>query len=151
MCIRDSAEAVPQPDASFDLAVSEYGASIWCDPYRWIPEAARLLRVGGRLIFLVNSVLLVLCVPEQDGIPASDRLLRPQFGMHRMEWPGDKSVEFHLSHGDMVRLLRSSGFEVDDLIEVRPPEGSTTRYPFVTSDWASCWPSEEVWKARKVR
>lgn len=149
--ILGSAEAVPQPDASFDLAVSEYGASIWCDPYRWIPEAARLLRVDGRLTFLVNSVLLVLCVPEQDGVPASDRLLRPQFGMHRMEWPGDESVEFHLSHGDMVRLLRSSGFEVDDLIEVRPPEGSTTRYPFVTSDWASRWPSEEVWKARKVR
>ena len=27
------AEAVPFPDASFDLAISEYGASIWCDPY----------------------------------------------------------------------------------------------------------------------
>ena len=34
------------PDASFDLALSEYGASIWVDPYRWIPEAARLLRPG---------------------------------------------------------------------------------------------------------
>jgi SAM-dependent methyltransferase len=39
-----NAEAVPLPDASFDLAISEYGAAIWCDPYRWIPEAARLLR-----------------------------------------------------------------------------------------------------------
>src|SRR5581483_6897934 len=35
--------------ASFDLVVSEYGASIWVDPYRWVPEAARLLREGGRL------------------------------------------------------------------------------------------------------
>src|SRR6185437_278540 len=43
------------PDASADLVVSEYGASIWVDPYRWIPEAARLLRPGGRLIFLRNS------------------------------------------------------------------------------------------------
>src|SRR6476469_1510702 len=31
-------EDVPLPDASFDLVVSEYGASIWADPYRWIPE-----------------------------------------------------------------------------------------------------------------
>jgi SAM-dependent methyltransferase len=146
-----SAEAVPLPDATFDLAVSEYGASIWCDPYRWIPEAARLLRVGGRLVFLVNAVLLMLCVPEQDDVPAGDRLLRPQFGMHRMEWPSDESVEFHLGHGDMVRLLRSTGFEIEDLIEVRAPEGATTRYPFVTGDWASRWPSEEVWKARKAR
>ena len=40
-------EDVPLPDDSFDVAVSEYGASIWADPYRWIPEAARLLRPGG--------------------------------------------------------------------------------------------------------
>ena len=146
-----SAEAVPLPDASFDLAVSEYGASIWCDPYRWIPEAARLLRPGGRLVFLVNAVLLMLCLPDDDEVPAGDRLLRPQFGLHRMEWPGDESVDFHLAHGDMVRLLRSSGFEVEDLIEVRAPEGATTRYPFVNGDWASRWPSEEVWKARKLR
>jgi SAM-dependent methyltransferase len=42
--VHASAERVPFADASFDLAISEYGASIWCDPYRWIPEAARLLR-----------------------------------------------------------------------------------------------------------
>jgi ubiquinone/menaquinone biosynthesis C-methylase UbiE len=28
-----NAEELPFPDASFDLAISEYGASIWCDPY----------------------------------------------------------------------------------------------------------------------
>jgi ubiquinone/menaquinone biosynthesis C-methylase UbiE len=32
-----NAEQTEFPDASFDLVVSEYGASIWCDPYRWIP------------------------------------------------------------------------------------------------------------------
>ena len=45
--ILGNAEEVPYPDASFDLAISEYGAAIWCDPYRWIPEAARLLRPAG--------------------------------------------------------------------------------------------------------
>ena len=54
-------EDVPLPDASFDLVLSEYGASIWADPYRWIPEAARLLRPGGRLVFLRNSTLSILC------------------------------------------------------------------------------------------
>lgn len=145
-----SAEAVPLPDASFDLAVSEYGASIWCDPYRWIPEAARLLRPGGRLVFLVNSLLLMLCAPVEDDVPAGDRLLRPQFGLLRMEWPSDESVEFHLPHGEMIRLLRSSGFDLEDLIEVQPAPGATTRYPYVTHDWATRWPSEEVWKARRL-
>jgi SAM-dependent methyltransferase len=73
--IHASAEQAPFTGASFDLAISEYGASIWCDPYAWIPEAARLLRPGGQLIFLVNSVLLMLTAPDQDGLPATERLL----------------------------------------------------------------------------
>jgi SAM-dependent methyltransferase len=147
--IHASAEQAPFDDGSFDLAISEYGASIWCDPYTWIPEAARLLRPGGELIFLVNSVLLMLTVPDTDDQPASERLLRPYFGMHRFEWPDDESVEFHLGHGDMIRLLRSCGLEVEDLVELRPEPGATTRYPFVTLEWARQWPCEEVWKARK--
>jgi SAM-dependent methyltransferase len=143
-----SAEAVPLPDASFDLAISEYGAAIWCDPYRWIPEAARLLRPGGRLIFLGSSTLLMMCSPDEE-LPADERLVRPFFGgLGRIEWPADGSVEFNLGHGDMIRLLRASGFAVENLVELRAPEGATTRYP-VTPEWARQWPSEEVWIARK--
>jgi len=32
-----SAEEVPLPDASFDFAISEYGAVLWADPDRWVP------------------------------------------------------------------------------------------------------------------
>lgn len=146
-----NAEQVPYPDASFDLAISEYGAAIWADPYRWIPEASRLLRPGGELVFLGNGVLFVLSVPENEGEgPATDRLLRPYFGMNRFEWPGETGVEFHLGYGDMIRLLRRSGFEVLDLIEVQPPEGATTNDPFNDPEWARRWPSEEIWRARKI-
>jgi hypothetical protein len=125
--------------------ISEYGASIWCDPYRWIPEASRLLTPGGDLVFLV----------------------RPYLGMHRFDWPGEESVDFHLGHGDpsealpeslrgpwpsereFIRLLGTNGFEIVDLLELRPPDGSTTPFKFVTLGWAQRWPSEEVWKARK--
>ncbi len=149
--LHGNAEEVPLPDAGFDLAISEYGASIWCDPYAWIPEAARLLRPGGELIFLVSSVLVMLCDPDEgEEVPVGDRLVRPYFGLHRMEWDGEDSVEFHLPHGKMIDLLGASGLQVEKLIELRPPEGSTTRYPFVTLEWARKWPCEEVWKARKV-
>lgn len=150
--IHASAEAVPLARESFDVAISEYGACFWCDPGKWIPEAARLLRPGGELVFMTQSVLVMLCMPdlEADG-PAKDRLLRDQFGMHRFEWPDYPAIEFHTSHGDIIRILRDSGFEVEDLIEVRPPEASTTRHPLVTLEWARRWPCEEVWKARKVR
>jgi SAM-dependent methyltransferase len=148
--IQASAEETPFPDQSFDLAISEYGASIWCDPYRWIPEAARLLRPGGLLVFLVNGVLLMCCLPDEPDGKAGDRLLRPYFGMHRFEWSDDDSVEFHLGHGDMLRLLRHNGFAVEELIEIEVPEGSTTRYPWVSLEWSRQWPCEEVWKARRV-
>lgn len=145
-----NAEQVPAPDASFDLAISEYGASIWCDPYLWIPEAARLLRPGGQLIFLVNGVIAVLTFPDDDpDAPAGERLVRPYFGMHRFEWPGEDSVDFHIPHGEMIALLRRSGFDIERLIEVRPPEGSTTNFPLVTLEWARQWPCEEIWMARK--
>jgi SAM-dependent methyltransferase len=144
-----NAESVPYPDASFDFAISEYGACLWADPQRWVPEAARLLRPDGRLHFLTNAFLLTLCVPSEDDLAAGDRLLRQAFGMNRIEWGTDESVEFHLSHGDWIKLLRASGFEIEDLVELRPAPDATTRYPFVTRDWARRWPSEEVWKARK--
>jgi SAM-dependent methyltransferase len=147
--IHASAEQPPFAPASFDLAISEYGASIWCDPYAWIPAAAELLRPGGQLIFLVNSVLLMLTVPATDGLP-TERLLRPYFGMHRFEWPDNESVEFHLGHGDMIRLLRRCGLEVEDLIELRPQPDASTLYPLASLDWARRWPCEEVWKARKL-
>ena len=144
-----SAEQAPFTDASFDLVISEYGASIWCDPYAWIPEAARVLRPGGQLIFLVNSVQAVLTWPEEDDLPATGTLQRPYFGMHRFQWPGSDAVEFHLGHGDMIRLLRRCGLEICDLIEIQPSPGSTSRHPIATLEWARQWPCEEVWKTRK--
>ena len=147
--VRAAGEQVPLRSASFDLVISEYGAAIWADPEAWIPEAARLLRPGGELIFLGTSTLLVLCVPDDDGV-ATDRLLREQFGMGRFVWPDDEEVEFHLSHGHWIRLLRVNGFHIEDLLELRPEEGATTPYPFVTPEWARRWPAEEVWRARKL-
>ena len=141
--IHASAEQAPLAGDRFDLAISEYGASIWCDPYAWIHEAARLLRPGGQLIFLVNSALLMLAVPDEDDRPATDRLLRPYFGMHRFEWPDDESVEFHLGHGEMIRLLRGCGLEVEDLLELRPDR---TRPPGTRS---SPWSGRGNGHARK--
>lgn len=92
----------------------------------------------------------MLCAPDEEDVAAGERLLRPYFGMHRFEWSDDDSVEFHLPHGEMIDLLRANGFEVQRLIELRPPDGSTTRYPHVKLDWAQRWPCEEVWKARRV-
>jgi SAM-dependent methyltransferase len=145
-----TAEDVPLEDASFDLVVSEYGASIWADPDRWISEAARLLRPGGRLVFLCNSTLVILCSPDEG--QAGERLVRDQFGMRRFEWP-DGGVEYHLAHGDWIRLLRSNGLEIEDLVEIQAPPGAETHpvYDYVSAEWGQRWPAEEIWVARKRR
>ncbi len=148
--IEANAEEVPLPDESFDLAISEYGASIWCDPYKWIPEAARLLRPGGELVFLCNSTLSILCSPDTGKVV--ERLARPQFGMHRFEWPEDDGVDFHIQHSDWIRLLRENGFEILGLWELQAPESAEdhTYYDVVPVEWARRWPAEEIWKARKT-
>lgn len=145
--IHGGAEDVPCPDGGFDVAISEHGASGWCDPYRWIPEAARLLRPGGELIFVRNSTLLTLCL--LDWAPAGRTLLRDQFGLLRIDDAGDGGVTFQLPTGPMIRLLRDSGFDIEDLIEVRAPDGATSVFDYAGPDWSRRWPSEEVWKARR--
>ena len=141
-------EDVPLPDSSFDLALSEYGASLWADPYRWIPEAARLLRPGGRLIFLTNSTISVLCM-TLEGV--GEQLVRPQAGLYKVEWPDTHEVEFQLSHGEWIDLLRANEFEVDRLVELFAPQQAETHtyYKYVTAEWARRWPPEEIWSASK--
>jgi SAM-dependent methyltransferase len=142
-------EEVPLPDGSFDLALSEYGASLFADPYRWIPEAHRLLRPGGRLVFMRPSPLLYLCAGE-DGL--TEQLHHPMRGLGRVEKPGD-SDEFVLPHSDLFGVLRRSGFELEHLVEVYAPADAQRheRYSYTTPEWARKWPNEEIWAARKRR
>ena len=148
--VEADAAATGLPDASFDLVLSEYGASIWVDPYRWIPEAARLLRPDGRLVFLRVSTLATLCMPEDERARATDRLQRSQRGLHRVEWETE-GVEFHLGHGEWIDLLHSNGFELERLVELYAAD-EAREHPYYSGppvEWARRWPAEEIWAARK--
>lgn len=144
-------ERVPLPDASFDLAFSEYGASLWADPERWVAEAARLLRPGGRLLFLTMSTLAHLCTPDEDDEPITNELRRAQFAPWETRWEGYSGAEFHLSHGDWIRVLRTNGFRVDALHELQAPEDATTHeyYYVIPAEWARQWPGEDLWECTK--
>ncbi len=146
-----NAEEVPLRSGCCDLVVSEYGASPWCDPATWVHEAARLLRPGGRLVFLTNSVLAGLCVPEDAGV-AGDRLLRAQRELGCVSWP-DGGVEHHPGHGDWIARLVGAGLAVDALHELYAPDAAVARagYDIATAEWAQRWPVEDVWVASKPR
>jgi hypothetical protein len=106
-------------------------------------------------MFVAGGVLPMLCYPtDDDSAPADTTLHRDYFGMNRFEWHDANgvvdAVEYHLGHGEMVRLLRRCRFEIEDLVEIRAPE---TPMPISEADisweWARRWPSVEAWKARK--
>ena len=150
--LKANAEAVPLPDASFDMAFSEYGASLWCDPEKWIPEAARLLRRKGDLIFMRSTDLEMVCSADTERI--GTKLVRPLKGMHRLDWTDDEvgaSTEFHVSHSELFQILRRSGFDVIDFRELYAAESTEDHpyYQYVSAEWAKQWPSEEIWRARK--
>ena len=114
--IEADAGNVPLPSGSFDLAISECGASLWCDPAGWVPEAARLLRQGGKLVFHTTTILVTVCSPGPDG-PAGQELLHPQRQAHRLATPRG-GIQFHRGHGEWITILRDSGFIIDALHEL---------------------------------
>jgi SAM-dependent methyltransferase len=145
----ENAEHTSLPDDSFDLVFSEYGASIWCDPKLWIPEAARLLRPGGELIFLRGSVLQLLCMPDTGAVV--EQLQRPQKGLYKLIWEDDDpGVEFHPSVSELFAILRENGFELLDFRELFAPDDAVDHeyYSTTPADWAKRWPDEEIWHAR---
>lgn len=146
------AETVPFADESFDFAISEYGAALWSDPYVWVPEAHRVLRPGGALVFLSNTALTVVCAPY-SGAPIDEQLHRPYFDMHLTDWrdveidPG--GIDFHLPMSEWFALFDRTGFEVTGFLEPRPSEADDEVRFFVSATWAHRFPSEQVWKLRK--
>jgi ubiquinone/menaquinone biosynthesis C-methylase UbiE len=148
--VHASADEVPLPDASFDVVFCDHGAMTFADPYRTVPEAARLLRPGGLFAFSHSTPLALVCLDEEFETMAT-RFVRPYFGMHRFDELADEPVEFNLPYGEWIRLFREEGLRIDALVEVRPPEGaeSTYRTPEET-EWARSWPMEEIWRCRKI-
>ena len=100
------------------------------------------------LVFLANSLLFVLCAPDEDAA-AGAALVRDQAGLHRVEYTDDPGVEFHLPHGEMLRLLRANRFDVLDLIELYAPDRASDR-KYIDAAWGRRWPVEEIWRARRT-
>ena len=145
--VQAAAEHVPFADESFDIVLSDYGGTLYADPYQTIPECARVLRPGGRLVFTNTSPFLDLFWDDNDEIVKAPQ--RPYFGMHRFEWPNEDTVEFNLPYGEWIRLFRSNGFIVEDLIEIKPPKNAPTTFEGRPLWWASKWPAEILWRLSK--
>lgn len=147
--VQGDAARLPFAAASFDVVFGDHGAVGFADPRRTVPEVARVLRPGGLFAFCIPTPWLFVCWDlGRDRV--SRRLHRGYFGLDREEAEG--FVEFQLPYGAWIRLLRGCGLEVEDLIEIRPPEDAVTTYrDYAPLAWAREWPAEHIWKARKPR
>ena len=139
--VHASAEAVPLPDASFDVVFCDHGAMSFADPYRTVPEVARLLRPGGLFAFSHHSPIETICWPL-DAEEVGERLALDYFGMHVID--DGEEVSFQLPYGEWIRLFRANGFVVEDLIEPQPGPDATSSYRSAASlAWARRWPAED--------
>ena len=146
--VQANGEQLPFADASFDIVFCDHGALSFCDPELIIPEAARTARSGGMLAFCTSTPLLYLTW-DTEKEKQSRRLQRSYEELGRMELDED-TVDWVLPPGQWIRLLRGNGFEIEDLIELRPPGDATTTYgEFAPPKWVRRWPAEWIWKARR--
>jgi SAM-dependent methyltransferase len=145
--VQASAEALPFADRSFDLLLSDHGAMSWGDPDRTLPEAARVLRPGGWLLFCVTSPLFQVCRDDALDAPG-ERLRRDYFGLHAHD-EGGGAATFNLPYGEWVRRFRAHGLAVEALLEPRPVPGATSTFWNSCTEWARRWPAELVWKVRR--
>ena len=150
--VRGNAEELPFADETFDLVFCDHGAIGFTDPTITVPEVARVLRPGGRLVCNTATPFIWVTWPLVDGPPGRE-LVRSYFASTRMEWdPDDPAPEFQLGYGAWIRLFNEHGFVIEDLIELRPTERDDERFDgYVTQGWAFDFPAEHIWKVRKGR
>jgi SAM-dependent methyltransferase len=149
--VRADAEQLPFGDQSFDLVFCDHGATSFTDPHLVVPEVARVLRHGGRLIFNIASPFAWVCWGDDDR-PAGRALRRSYFDLGRTAHDDvtGTSVEWPVTYGEWIRVFAASGLRVEDLIELRPDaDASTTYTTFVPLDWARDYPGENIWKLHK--
>jgi SAM-dependent methyltransferase len=146
--VHGSAESLPFADASFDVVCCDHGAMGFTDPRIVVPEVARVLRPGGRFAFSGLTPVEWITY-DADADAPSGALQRAYFGMRSLE--ADDGVEFMLTYGDWIRVFVGAGLAVRDLIEVRPPAGTTSTYrDAAATEWARSWPMEQIWVLDRV-
>jgi SAM-dependent methyltransferase len=151
--VQGDGELLPFAAESFDLVFCDHGVMGFADPYRTVPEVARVLRPGGAFVFNGATPWIWVAWGDQpEDLPPKRDMRRDYFGLRSFESadPEWRTTEFQLTYGDWIRLFRANRLAIDDLIELRPSEHATTTYDdYAPLEWARAFPAEHIWKVRK--
>jgi SAM-dependent methyltransferase len=146
--VQGAGHAIPLADASVDLVLSDHGALSYVHPDDALPEVARVLRPGGRVLIDTFTPFTGVCWDEEEA-RWDDHLHQPYFGSDRWDDVGG-FVSFELGYGAWIRAFGRHGFLVTDLHELRPPSDARSSHHDADSRrWARRWPAEHIWVARR--
>lgn len=150
--IEGDAEITGLPDESFDFAISEYGAAIWCRPEVWLKEAWRILRKGSTCVFLGNHPLALITTPL-NGAPNDLSLHRPYRDMRAFDWTevefDPAGISYALTFADWSKLFNAIGFQIKAIDELYAPQNAEGVTHSVPAKWAQTYPTELVWTLQK--
>ncbi|MEM7244008.1 MAG: methyltransferase domain-containing protein [Acidobacteriota bacterium] len=147
--VNASGEALPFADESFDVVFCDHGAMSFADPYRTVPEVARILRLDGRLVFNAVSPFLFCCYWDEETERPNERLTRNYFELGADRWEGQ--VDYQLAYGKWIALFKRCGLKVERWLEPRPGPDDETTYTTAPHSWARRFPAELLWVTRKLR
>ncbi len=120
----------------------------FCDPRRTVPEVARVLRPGGRLVFATLSPFRAVAHDRREDRLGRD-LRHDYFGLGRLAFPNE--VNFTLSYSGWIDLFDQNGLVIERLVEPQGPGGRRSRYLSAREErWARRWPLESIWSVRKA-
>lgn len=146
--VQGAAEQLPFAPDSFDVVFCDHGGLSWAPPHLAVPEAARVLRRSGRLVFAATSPWFTVCYnSDTDKVTAQLRL--DYFGLGAIA-EDHGAATYQLTYGGWIRTLRAAGLIIEDLIEPRPSPGMRSGYMETDPpNWACHWPAEMLWITRK--
>lgn len=145
--VQGSVRRLPFRDESFDIAFCDWGALTFADPLETIPEASRVLRPGGQLVF-TNSSPWRSVAQSRVRYVTGRRLRYPYFDLHRIEYP--REVNYQLPYGRWVELFRRSGLVIERLLELPTPPGARSTYLTRQEQlFGGSWPLETIWVLSK--
>ncbi|CAM5674698.1 SAM-dependent methyltransferase [Streptomyces canarius] len=142
------AAVLPFAADSFDLVFCDFGGLSWAPPHLAVPQAARVLRRGGRLVFNVASPWFEACYDEAAS-RVTRTLQQDYFGLNTIA-EDDGATSYQLTYGGWVKVLRGAGPRHPRPHRAAARLGTPNGYNETDPpDWAHRWPAELLWVTHK--